>query len=118
MGLFDQYSTADNGKYLRGTDFDKMGKNLTFIGVEKIIASNPKMGAVATDYLYKQKILEEGETFEYSFLDEETDEVKIYTSKSATFFIAMKQCNPDANDKLHIYREGERDKTRYFVSLV
>jgi len=116
MGLFDPFQGEDlSSQFLKGSDFEE-GLKLEIVSVEKIKASKSKYGANELDYLYKSKILEKGETFRYTFLL--NGEEKIFDSKSAVFFIAFKNVNPETGDKVHIQREGEGIDTRYEISIV
>ena len=105
------------GTWLKGTDFDGDGITLQLKGIEKVISTNPKYGAIVTDYLVKNEVLEIGETFHYVFLTKEGEE-KQFDSKSTPFFIGMKNAECEIDDWINIRREGERDKTRYFVEKV
>ena len=108
-----------SGEWIKGEEFNDEGLVLKLVKpIEKIRASNPKYGAVATDYLVKKEILEEGETLRYSFQDAEGTERKI-DSKSSPMFVGFKQVEDiTVGDWLHIKRSGERDETRYTVEKV
>lgn len=103
------------GNWLKAEMFEGEGMVLTIKSVEKVKSTNPKYGAVATDYLYKNEVLELGETFHFIFVDSEGKE-KMIDSKSSPLFIAMQQAQIEAGDTIHIKREGESEKTRYYVS--
>lgn len=105
------------GAWLKAAEFDGEGLVLTIKSVETIKSSNPKYGALPTDYLVKKEVLEEGESFHYLF-ENAAGEEKMFDSKSAPLFIAMQQAQIEAGDTIHIKREGSGEKTRYDVSKV
>ena len=80
-------------------------------GVEKI---KSQYGASAESSLVEREILEEGETFRYTFSDKDGNE-KTHDSSSMPLFIGMQNAEFNIGDTLHIRREGKGDKTRYFV---
>ncbi len=86
--------------------------------MEKMKSTNPKYGAQETDFLVKEEILEEGETFRYIFKTTDGKERKLDT-KSAPFFLGIKQCEElGVNDWVKITRTGKTDETRYEVVKV
>ena len=103
--------------WLKPSSFEGKGLVLQVKRVEKITSRNPKYGAVATDYLVKNEVLEIGDTFHYVFGTPEGHEKQL-DSKSTPFFIGMKQSECEANDWVRIVREGERDETRYTITKV
>ena len=124
MGYFqDEYQTEDQqSRFLKADDFTAEGIELGFIGMQKVKANDPQYGANEADWFYKtvkkdgSRLLDKGETFEYSFMADEGE--KIYTSKSAGFFIAMRSADPKLGDKLLIKKTGEKRDTRYSVEII
>lgn len=118
MGILKEYGgDAPATKYIRGEEFEK-GLELKVVDAE-IVAANPGFGATEADYLFKQNILKEGETFRYTFL-QDTDEgevERIYDSKSAVFFISMKNLDPQEGVEIIIKRTGERQDTKYDIQF-
>jgi hypothetical protein len=106
--------------FLKGEDFAD-GLMLKVVSFEVINAKDPKYGATEVDYLFKSEKLAKGETFKYTFEtvvsneDLEMPEEKVFESKSAPFFIAFSQVDPDAGDVVMIKRNGEGTKTTYKV---
>lgn len=105
-----------SSNWLKASEFEGEGKILQFSKpIEKI---KSQFGAEANDYLVENNILEEGETFRYTFTDTDGIERKI-DSASTPFFIAVKQCEElGVGDWVHIIRIGKTDKTRYTVEKV
>lgn len=89
--------------------------------LEKMKSVNPKYGAKADNFLVKNGILEEGETFRYVFKTAKGNERKIDTN-SSPFFIAFKQATNESEfgvgDWAEITRTGETTETRYTVEPV
>lgn len=110
--------SSSNLKFLKGDDFEK-GVELKVVGMEKIKA-NEGFGATIADYLCKEGIIEEGETFRYRFTQETEGEdiEKIYDTKSAVFFISMKECDPDNGDVVKITRTGKLRDTKYNIKKI
>ncbi len=105
--------------YIKGSEFDGAGLTLKLTKpLEKIKANNPKYGANDKDFLVKNEILEEGETFRFVFEDAE-GQIRTFDSKSAPFFLGFKQCNElGVGDWVHISRTGKTTETRYEVEKV
>lgn len=103
--------------WVKPDEFDGEGATLQIKGVEKIASRNPKYGAVETDYLVKNDVLEVGQTFQYTFADKE-GVVRKLDSKSTPFFIAFKQANPAPDAWVRIQRTGKTTETRYTVEVV
>lgn len=118
MGILKQYGgESPTLKYIKGEDYEK-GLTLKVVGAE-IIEANKGFGATPADYLFSQNILKEGETFRYTFL-QDTDEgevERIYDSKSAVFFISMKNLDPQEGQVIKITRTGERQDTKYDIKF-
>lgn len=99
--------------WLKGSDFDGNGQVLQLVKPLEVVKS--QYGAEAGDYLVENNLLQEGESFRYTFTDSEGIEKKI-DSSSTPFFIAFKQCEElGVGDWVHIVRTGKTDKTRYSV---
>lgn len=97
-----------NGAWIKGADFEE-GLTLKIKATEKI---KSQYGARAEDSIVEKNILEEGETFRYTFVDSEGVERR-FDSASMPFFIAMQSAEFNFGDWLMIKREGKGDKTRY-----
>ena len=104
------------GNWLKSEAFEG-GLTLKVKKVEKVVSRNPKYGAIESDYLVKNEILEVGQTFHYVFETADGQE-KMIDSKSAPFFIGMTNAQIEAEDWVKITRSGERDETRYDVEKV
>lgn len=117
MGITDEFKIFDDEekpkKYLSGTDFEGDGLKLEVVVMEKIKA-NEGYGANEADYLFKQGLLGKGETFRYTFLLD--GEEKFYDTKSAVFFISMKNLDPSPKTKIIIKRSGKGKETKYDVN--
>lgn len=117
----DVKEAADNigSEYIKGAEFDGEGLVLQLIKpLEKIKPANPKYAAVEADWLVKNEILEEGETFRFTFKTADGQERK-FDSKSAPFFLGFKQVEElGVGDCVKITRTGKTDKTRYTVEKV
>lgn len=102
--------------WLKGSDFDGEGQTLQLIKpLEKV---KSQYGATAGEYLVENNILEEGESFRYTFIDAQGIEKKI-DSASTPFFIAFKQCEDlGVDDWIRITRTGTTTKTRYSIEKV
>lgn len=107
------------GEFIKGSEFDGDGLEVQILSVRKIKASNPKYGAIATDRIVQQEYLDEGETFRYTFRNKHGVERK-HDSKSMPLFIGFSSVRDqlEEGDWVHIWREGERDETRYYVEKV
>lgn len=101
--------------WLKASEFEA-GLTLQLTKPLEKVKSN--FGATLTDYLVENNILEEGESFRYTFVDAEGVEKKI-DSASSTFFIAFKQCEEaGVGDWFLITRTGAGKNTRYTVERV
>lgn len=118
MAAFDEKTLKAAEKMdketIKAAEFEGEGLTLRFKSVER--AKSP-YGAEADATIVEKGILEEGEQFVFHFEDEEGDTRKHY-SKSMPFFIGMRQVEINEDDWLHIRREGEKAKTRYYVEVV
>lgn len=111
--IMDKAAQASN-EWIKATEFDGKGLTLQINGVEKIKSN---YGAKAEDAIVERDILEEGETFRYTFKDADGNERK-HDSSSFPMFIGMKSVEVNYGDWLHIRREGKKDKTKYFAEAV
>lgn len=103
-----------NKTYIKADEFQGDGLVLQITGTEKI---KSQYGASAENSLVEREILEEGETFRYSFKDAEGT-VRKHDSTSMPLFISMSQLEINFGDWIHIKREGKGDKTRYSIEAV
>lgn len=104
------------GAWVKASEFEG-GLTLQVIKVEKVRPNNPKYGADDKNYLVKEEILDEGETFRYHFKDAEGNE-RQHDSSSAPMCIGFQQANVEPEDWVKITRTGKTDKTRYEVVKV
>lgn len=101
-------------QFLKAKDFEG-GLEAQFVGMEKEVANNPKFGAGTDDYLLKEGMLGKGELFTYKFITSQGE--KTYSTKSASFFIGMKNADPEIDDVLIITKTGEGFDTRYEAKI-
>lgn len=104
------------GEWIKASEFTGNGLVLQIAkSMEKV---SSKYGALETDYLVKNEILEKGQTFRYSFNTSEGAERKI-DSKSTPLFIGFKQVEElGVGDWVKVIRTGEREETRFTVEKV
>lgn len=101
--------------WLKAGEFEA---GLTLQLVKPLEKIKSQYGADEKNYLVQNNILEEGETFRYTFADAEGVEKKI-DSDSAPLFIGFKQVEEaGVGDWFLIIRTGKTDKTRYSVEKV
>lgn len=115
MALFDNETMSKAGKsdWYTGADFEA-GLTLQIKKVEKV---KSQFGAAADNGLVEREILEEGETFRYTFADAKGEE-KNFDSHSFPFFIAMQGAEFNLDDWLHITRTGKLRATRFTAEKV
>lgn len=112
-------------RFIKAEEFEGNGLLLKVVSFKKMKSKNPKYGANEKDALFAQKILGDGETFEYVFEtilapDAAADEFpkrRTVESKSLALFIAFSQCDPNAGDQVRIKKEGKMEETRYTVEI-
>lgn len=118
MAIFDdktmEKASAGSSKWIKATDFADKGLTLQIVSTEKV---KSQYGASAESGLVEREILEEGESFRYSFKDVAGNE-RTHDSTSFPLFIGMQNAEINFGDWLHITREGKGDKTRYSVEKV
>ena len=85
--------------------------------VKIIIPSSPRYGANRNDRLFQRGILKEGETIEYTFLNEREDE-KVFETKSITFYVAIRRANLTEDETFKVIKEGNGTTTRYYVNKI
>jgi hypothetical protein len=115
-GVMDKYNDGAPSNFIKSSEFEGKGLILKVVGVEPIKANNPDYGATDKDWLCQKEILNEGETFRYTFLDESGQE-RIYNTKSAVFFISFKNLNPEVDSRIIIKRIGKGRETEYHINL-
>ncbi len=116
MALFDKDTMDKAGKsdWYTGADFEGAGLTLQIKKVEKV---KSQYGATTNDGLVEKGILEEGETFRYTFADASGAEKNMDTH-SFPFMIAMQGAEFNFGDWLHITRTGKLRDTRYTAEKV
>lgn len=85
--------------------------------VNVIIPSSPRFGAMRNDRLFQRGILKEGETIEYTLINDRSEE-KVFESKSITFYIAIRRANLTESDRFEVIKEGAASATRYHVKKI
>lgn len=115
MALFDKDTMDKAGKsnWLAGEDFEN-GLTLQIKSVEKV---KSQYGAKADSGMVEREILQEGETFRYTFVDGEGSE-KQFDSTSMPFMIGMNSAEFNFGDWLLIKRTGKLRDTRYTAEKV
>lgn len=116
MALFDKDIMDKVGKsdWYTGADFEGDGLILQIKKVDKV---KSQFGATADNGMVERDILEEGETFRYTFADSKGEE-KNFDSHSMPFMIGMQNAEFNLEDWLHIKRTGKLRDTRYTVDKV
>lgn len=112
-GVAGDYKNEGGGSnFLKGADFDGEGLVLEVVGMEKFTPNDPKFGVKNTygaggkvekvNWFVKQNILEEGQSFKYSFNVEGVE--KRFDNSSLSFYFAFTNLNPSRGDKILIKR--------------
>lgn len=116
MALFDKDTLEKAGKsdWYTGADFEGNGLTLQIKKVEKV---KSQYGAKADSSMVEREILQEGETFRYTFADA-TGAEKNFDSDSMPFMIGMNGAEFNFGDWLHIQRTGKLRDTRYTAEKV
>lgn len=117
MNIFDSETTAALEKMSKATikavEFEA-GLTLQFVSVEK---QTSQYGAAEDSSIVERGILDEGQTFLYTFKDKEGDTRKLY-STSFPFLIAMNDAEINEGDTLSILRSGKLKDTKYVIEVV
>lgn len=119
MGVASEYITDGNSEstFLKGVDFDGNGLEVEVVSMEKFTPDDPKYGVTNTygpggvvtkeNWFIKKKLLDEGQTWRYTF---KVDGVqKVFDNKSATFYFAFTRVNPEPTEVLSIKRNKISD---------
>lgn len=116
MAIFDSADMEKVGKsdWLTGSDFEGEGQVLKIVSVEKV---KSQYGAAADNGMVEKEILEEGQTFRYSFEDSE-GATRTFDSHSMPFMIGLNNAEFNFGDWLHIQRTGKLRDTRYMAEKV
>lgn len=118
MSIFDKETQdkANNmgGNFIKATEFEGEGLNLRIDTVEKV---SSQYGGKAEDSIVEHGVLEEGQSFRYTFTDK-TDSQRKHDSASMPMFIGFHQADVNLGDFLNVKREGKVDKTRYHVTKI
>lgn len=85
--------------------------------VDIVKANKAEFGAGEDDQLFKQGILQEGETLRYSLVNESGEE-KMYDNKGVALYIAVKKAGVDKGEPVRITKSGSGKNTRYTVERV
>lgn len=112
-GVASEYKNDVQGSsFLKGADFDGDGMKLEVVGMEKFTPSDPKYGVKHTygaggaitkeNWFVKHGILEEGQSFKYSFVVDGVE--KAFDNSSLSFYFAFTNLNPSRGDKVIIKR--------------
>lgn len=115
-GVADDFVGESSGgsSFLKGADFDG-GLEVEVVGMEKFTPSDPKYGVKNTygaggvvtkeNWFVKKGILEEGQSFKYSFVVDGVE--KRFDNSSLSFYFAFTNLNPDKGDRINIKRKME-----------
>lgn len=98
---------------IRAAEFENV-LTLQFLSVEK---KKSQYGAQEDSSIVERGILDEGETFQYTFKDREGDTRKFY-SHSFPFLIAMDKAELGEGDWVKITRTGKAKDTKYDIEKV
>jgi hypothetical protein len=112
-GVASEYKQeGSESSFLKGADFDKEGLVVEVVGMEKFVPSDPKYGIKNTygaggvvtkeNWFIKQGILEEGQSFKYSFIVDGVE--KAFDNSSLSFYFTFTNLNPSRGDKILIKR--------------
>lgn len=107
------------GDWIKAEEFEDEGLVLQFAKpMEKVTSKNPQYGATEDDFLVKNNILVEGQTFRYTFNQADGKQRQI-DSKSSPLFLGFKMCEElGVGDWVHVKRTGKASNTRYAVVKV
>lgn len=106
------------GQWIKGEEFETSPIFQIAKAMEIVKPNNPKYGAKADNYLVKNEILEEGQTFHYTFKTPKGEE-RFHDSNSPALFIGMRQVEElGIGDWVKISRTGATTETRYTVIKV
>jgi hypothetical protein len=116
MPIFDKDTMEKAGRsdWLAGEDFEGEGLVLQVKSVEKV---KSQYGAKADSGMVEREILQEGETFRYTFADKNGTE-KQFDSTSMPFMIGLNNAEFNFGDWVHIKRTGKLRDTRYTAEKV
>lgn len=125
-GVADDFvvETSGGSSFLKGADFDS-GLDVEVVGMEKFTPSDPKYGVkntygaggvVTKEHWFVSKgILEEGQSFKYSFIVDGVE--KKFDNSSLSFYFAFTNLNPDKGDRINIKRKMEsQTKVSWFIT--
>lgn len=112
IGVASDFVTeVGSSAFLKGANFDE-GLDVEVVSMSKFTPSNPDYGIKNTygaggvvtkeNWFVKQGILEEGQSFKYTFIVGETE--KEFDNNSLSFYFAFTKVNPKKGDKLNIKR--------------
>src|SRR3990167_5088547 len=109
----DYRNEVQGSNFLKGADFDGEGLVVEVVGMEKFTPGDPKFGikntygaggvVVKENWFIKQGILEEGQSFKYSFVVDGLE--KAFDNSSLSFYFAFTNLNPGRGDK--VFRSEE-----------
>lgn len=112
QGVSSRFKIASESNFLTGADFDGEGLVLEVVGMDKVVASDPKFGikneygagGVVTkeNWFIKNELLEEGDTFRYTFKQGGVE--KIFDQSSIGFYFAFTHLDPIGGEILSIKR--------------
>lgn len=112
QGVSSRFKVVSESNFLKGVDFDGEGLILEVVGMDKIVASDPKFGikneygagGVVTkeNWFITNDLLEEGETFRYTFKQAGVE--KTFDQSSVGFYFAFTNKDPKAGEIVSIKR--------------
>lgn len=116
-GVADAFIFEGETDFLKGADFDGVGKAVEVVSMGKFTPTDIKYGVrneygpggivTKENYFVKNGLLKEGETFQYTF--KENGVVKKFDNSSVSFYFAFTRANPKAGQVVTIKRDKEAE---------
>lgn len=111
LGVASNFKTEGGSSFIKGADFDG-GLNVEVVGMTKFTPKDPNYGVKHTygaggaitkeNWFVKQGLLNEGESFKYTFIVDGVE--KEFDNNSLSFYFAFTKVNPAKGAKLNIKR--------------
>jgi len=112
VGVASGYKTEGGTNFIKGADFDS-GMTVEVVGMTKFTPSDPKYGVknqygaggvlTKENWFIKQGLLEEGDSFKYTFKVDGVE--KSFDNSSLSFYFAFTNLDPKVGDKISIKRD-------------
>jgi hypothetical protein len=115
--IFEGAGTEQDGgsNFFKGVDFDGDGLTLEVVSMEKFTPKDPEYGVKHTygaggkvtkeNWFVKNGLLEEGQSFKYTF--KLGEKYMTFDNSSVSFYFAFTRVNPKKGDKVFIKRDKE-----------